>query len=47
MTKNLSEQQIKEIAEMLATGYHTCFVNPDTGEVEFVFNNELMDSYCA
>jgi hypothetical protein len=27
---------------MLATGNHTCFVNPDTGEVEIVFNNEMM-----
>jgi len=44
MLKTLSEQQIKEIAEMLDTGYHTCFINPDTGEMEIVFNDRLMDS---
>jgi hypothetical protein len=40
--KKLSEEQIKEIAEMLDTGYHICCINPDTGEVEIVFNNEMM-----
>jgi len=45
MIKKLSEEQIKEIAEMLDTGYHTCFVNPDTGEVEIVFNNDETLTY--
>jgi len=44
MTKKLSKDQIKEIAEMLNTSYHACFINPDIGEMEIVFNDRLMNS---
>jgi hypothetical protein len=29
---------------MLDTGYHTCFINPDTGEFEMVYRNEMEEA---
>jgi len=45
MNKKLSDEQIREIAEMIGTGYHVCYVNPDTCEVEIIFTDEMLDNY--
>ena len=44
-TAKISDEQISEMAEMLDTGYHVCYVNPDTGEVEIIFTNEMLREY--
>jgi len=40
-----SKEQIKEMADMLNTGHNVCYANPDTGEVEIMFDNEMLDNY--
>jgi len=45
MIHKLSNEQIHEIADMIGTGYHVCYINPKTGEVEIIFTNELLDNY--
>ena len=45
MNKKLSNEQIHEIAEMIDTGYHVCYVNPDTCEVEIIFGDEMLNNY--
>ena len=42
---NYTKEQIKEIAEMLGNGHHVCYANPDTGEVEIIFDNEMLALY--
>jgi len=45
MNKKLSNEQIHEIAEMIDTGYHVCYVNPGTCEVEIIFGDEMLNNY--
>ena len=40
---NYSKEQIKEIAEMLGCGNHVCYANPDTGEIEIILDDEMLD----
>jgi len=42
---NFSEAQIKEMADMLGSGHHECYANLDTGEVEIIFDNEMLAIY--
>ena len=45
MTMNFSKAQIKEMADMLGNGHHVCYANLDTGEVEIIFDNEMLDNF--
>ena len=40
----LSDEQIREIADSIDTGYIN-YVNPDTGEMEKMMNNEALANY--
>lgn len=43
-SKTFPNEQIHEIAQTIDVGY-VCFVNPDTYEMEIMFNDEMFDHY--